>query len=445
MFGEAGPSPLHVRVNPYGLDGISRHGDSISSRSEVHPSRRAGLTRPLGRWARSPGVLVIAVAVALAALATVFQIPLTAAQAVALPAKFTDGPVPLDPVNAVWSEVTPLTVALSAQLVQIPTGGGNVPSLVARAVFNSTWLSVLIEWPDPTKDMGSGTAEFSDAVAIQFVSTSDGQPPYVCMGQANFQTQVWHWKAERDALADGTMDLAQFYDKAYGDWYPFEDEATFYPGLASGNFLSLLNATPVQVLVAGGAGTLTSTDHRTVLGAGLWEGGTWRVVFARTLAAANRDEIRIAPGVPLVVSFAAWDGATQERNGQKSTSSWYEMPMSVPSPGGATDWLLRAAIVVALIVVILLIFRGRREKRVPLELPEGIITLDRIPEEPEDRGRRRFLQTSGVAAAGVAFLGLGKGVGDEVDSPDTEQDWSEKRSVIDAEFEQGYRNPRHLR
>src|SRR3990170_8855628 len=417
---------------PMALGASKPIGDSMVLRPESPRLNRAARGRTRKVWTRLPPVLVLVIALGLAAFATVLQVPLTAAQVVSLPAAYTSGTVPLDPVNAEWSAAVPLTVVLSAQLVQIPQGGGSVASLTARAMFNDSWFAILVEWQDATRDARTtGTSDFSDAVAVQLVSTSDGKPPYVCMGQVNFQTQVWHWKAERDLLAGGSMDIGEYYDDGYGDFYPFANESTFYPGIGSGNFLSMLNATPVQVLVAGGAGTLPSTDHRTVLGGGLWGGGTWRVVFARTLAAANRDEIRIAPGVPLVVSFAAWDGATQERNGQKSTSSWYEMPMSVPSPGGATDWLLRAAIVVALLVVILLIFRGRREKRVPLELPEGIITLDRIPEEPEDRGRRRFLQTSGVAAAGVAFLGLGKGVGDEVDSPDTEQDWPDKRSVID--------------
>lgn len=384
--------------------------------------------------------------VSLAGAFTILRVPLTAAQTVALPARFVDGAVPLDPVNAAWSEITPLTVVLSAQLVQIPQGGGNVPSLEARAVFNDTWLAILLEWPDATRDVtGSRTQDFSDAVAVQFVSTSDGQPPFVCMGQANFQTQVWHWKAERDPLANGAIDLGQYYDAAYGDWYPFETEPTFYPGAASGNFLSLLNGTPVQVLVAGGAGTLASTDHKTVLGAGIWAEGKWSVVFARTLAEGNPDEIRISPGVPLAVSFAAWDGSVQERNGQKSTSSWYEMPLSVPTPGGDNDWLLRAAVVVALFAVILLLVRGRRKKEIRLELPEGITTLDRIPEEPEDRGRRRFLQAGSIAAAGVAALGLSKGLPDALEAEDDAPDWRERKRVIDGEFERGFRRPDHLR
>lgn len=422
------------------------NGDSIVFGPEPPRVNRSGQSRSRKHRVRIPTVLVFTIALGLAGLATGFQIPLSAAQAVSLPAAYTSGPVPLDPVNADWSTATPLTVVLSAQLVQIPQGGGNVPSLSARALFNDSWFAILVEWEDGTQDtLTAGAADFSDAVAVQLISTSDGQPPYVCMGQANFQTQVWHWKAERDPLAGGSMDIGEYYDAVYGDWYPFENESTFYPGWASGNFLSMLNATPVQVLVAGGAGTLTSTDHRTVLGAGLWSDGRWRVVFARTLAAANPDEVDIIPGIPVAVAFAAWDGANQDRNGQKSTSSWYEMPLAVSAGPGGNDWVVRAAVGLALLVVIVAVLRRRRRKKPPTDLPPGIVTLDQIPDEPEDEGRRRFLHAGGMAVAGVAALRFDPEITETPEPADEEPEWPTKRRTIAEEFERGYREPEHLR
>src|SRR3990170_8652907 len=431
---------------PMALGASKPIGDSMVLRPESPRLNRAARGRTRKVWTRLPPVLVLVIALGLAAFATVLQVPLTAAQVVSLPAAYTSGTVPLDPVNAEWSAAVPLTIVLSAQLVQIPQGGGNVASLTARAMFNDSWFAILVEWQDATRDARTtGTSDFSDAVAVQLVSTSDGKPPYVCMGQVNFQTQVWHWKAERDLLAGGSMDIGEYYDDVYGEFYPFANESTFYPGIGSGNFLSMLNATPVQVLVAGGAGTLTSTDHRTVLGAGLWADGRWRVVFARTLAAANSDEVDIVRGVPLVIAFAAWDGANQDRNGQKSTSSWYEMPLAVPAETGGTDWIVRAVIVIAVLVALILVMRGRRRKGPRTEVPEGIITLDQIPEEPEDQGRRQFLRAGGIAAAGVAVLGANLRVAEGSEAADEEPDWPAKRRVIADEFERGYLDPDHLR
>ncbi len=396
----------------------------------------------------SPAVLVLGVAVALAGLFTGFQIPLTAAQAVSLPARYVAGPVPVDPTSTAWSEATPLTVALAAQLVQIPQGGGRIQSLTARAMFNGTHVAILVEWQDPTRDaLTGGSAEFSDGVAVQLVSTSDGQPPFVCMGQSNFQTQVWHWKAERDLLAGGNMSLAQFYREVYGDWYPFENESTWYPGVASGNYLSLLNSTPVEVLVAGGAGTLTSTNQRTVFGAGFWSANTWRVVFVRSLEPATPDEVPILPGVPTAVSFAAWDGSNGDRNGQKSVSSWYEMNAAVPGGAGPWEWLLRIVLGAALFLLILFLFiRRRKRERVRMEGESGSIGLDGIPDEPADEGRREFLQATGVVAAvGVVSVAPGAGLLEDPSEQPGEPDWPAKRKTIQDAFEAGYREPDHLR
>ena len=400
-------------------------------------------------------MLVLVAATVLAAALTAFQVPLTSGQAVSLPVKHTTGAVPLDPVSPAWADATPLAVPLTAQLVQIPQGGGHIPALTARAMFNDTYLAVQIEWRDATRDaLTWGPEDFSDSVAIQIASTTDGMPPFVCMGQANFQTQIWHWKAERDPLAGGNLSLDQFYHEMYGDWYPFENESAWYPGLASGNWLSMLDATPVEVLVAGGAGTLASTDHRTVFGAGYWEAGTWRVVFVRTLVAANPDEVDMLPNAPMSVSFAAWDGSSGDRNGQKSVSTWYDMTAAVPGAGGLTDLIPRILLAVALIAVVLL-FLLRRRRREEVAAPDEPRGLEEIADAPQDADRRSFLKAGGIVAAGsLAMTGPAKTVlgiatkaappADE-NSPDPEPDWPSKKRVIDDEFERGYRDPQHLR
>ncbi|MEK6912062.1 MAG: hypothetical protein AABX36_04605, partial [Candidatus Thermoplasmatota archaeon] len=116
-----------------------------------------------------------------------------------------------------------------------------------------------------------------------------------------------------------------------------------------------------------------------------------------------------------------------------------------PAETGGTDWIVRAVIVLAVLVALILVVRGRRRKGPRTEVPEGIITLDQIPEVPEDEGRRQFLRAGGIAAAGVAVLGANLGVAEGSEAADEEPDWPAKRRVIADEFERGYLDPDHLR
>ncbi len=71
-------------------------------------------------------------------------IPLASAQMVTLVAKYVTGALPLeDPNSTTWNSATPVTISLSAQNELIPTGGGSVTSLTARALNNATSKSTM--------------------------------------------------------------------------------------------------------------------------------------------------------------------------------------------------------------------------------------------------------------------------------------------------------------
>ena len=79
--------------------------------------------------------------------------------------------------------------------------------------------------------------------------------------------------------------------------------------------------------MAGGFGSLTSQpgQGQNVQGYGVWSDGKWRLIFSRELASAQADDVSFDPGKVYSVAFAAWDGANDDRNGQKSTSQWVSL------------------------------------------------------------------------------------------------------------------------
>lgn len=396
----------------------------------------------------------------LAALAAIFAglgvIP-TAAQNVVLSAPYLHGPVPLDPAAGAWGEAPALSVTLSGQMAVVPHGGGSISEVVARAYVNATALSILLEWRDATKDVSLiRTEDFADAAAVQIVDAAGGAPPYVCMGQTFFQTQIWQWRADRDPYAGGGLRLEDVYPNIYADFYPFQNESDFYPAPYVGNVLGPPNATPVQVLVAGGAGTLTPADRATVYGAGRWEAGTWRVVFSRALANATSEEIALRSGMTFAISLAVWNGNAGDRDGQKSTSTWMDFDLR-PTYFDPTPWrpFFLAALVGGLI---LLAVWGRRRMRGRIKPPKKAApypsdVLDRAlgregsAEEPSDR--RRFLSAVGLAAAGLGVSAFAKLPGSAALVPPSQEaepiDGDARLRRLMDEFEEGYRKPRHLR
>jgi DMSO reductase family type II enzyme heme b subunit len=59
---------------------------------------------------------------------------------------------------------------------------------------------------------------------------------------------------------------------------------------------------------------------------GAWNAGRWRVVLTRALG--GPDGVKgLFPGKRTFAAFAVWDGASGDRNGQKSISSW--IPLEV--------------------------------------------------------------------------------------------------------------------
>ncbi len=289
---------------------------------------------------------------ALAGILTWLKIPLASSQGLTIVAAPVNGPLPLeDPDDDAWTEATAVSVPLSAQIVARPMfSQANVRAVDARALFNDAQIAFLVEWQDESRDEATvRVQDFSDAVAIQFPLV-EGQP-FFCMGQQGGNVNIWHWKADWQAAMTGRQDVDTAYPDMYVDGYPFADEragaaatvadyedVNYVPALAAGNLMaSVAYTSPVEDLIAGSFGSLTSQPiaGQNVQGHGEYADGKWRVIFVRDLVSPQAEDARFASGEVVSLAFAAWDGANEERNGQKSTSQWVSLQLGGPVAGEA--------------------------------------------------------------------------------------------------------------
>lgn len=294
-------------------------------------------------------LLISGLILSAALVLTWLNAPPVSSQGITLAAVRVPGELPTaDPDSDLWQKATALEVPLSAQAVARPMSlNARVKSVTVRALHNDTRIAFLIEWADETKnDSAVRVQDFRDAVAMQFPLIES--QPFFCMGQPGGNVNIWHWKADWQADIAARQDMETLYPDMYVDEFPFADPAAglqagpatyldpdYLPALASENlFASATFASPVEDLIAGGFDSLTAQPAagQNVAGHGVWADGRWRVIFSRDLTSADSADVSFAPGKIHSVAFAAWDGANNERNGQKSTSQWVALQLESTAP-----------------------------------------------------------------------------------------------------------------
>lgn len=287
---------------------------------------------------------------ALAGVLTWLKVPLASSQGVTIAAAQVDGALPLDDVTAaLWEEATAVSIPLSAQIVARPVfPQANVKAVEVRALYNGEQIAFLVTWEDETMDDSAvRVQDFADAVAIQFPLV-EGQP-FFCMGQQGGNVNIWHWKADWQAGLTARQDVNDIYPDMYVDGYTFADteagaaapvssyeDINYVPAMAADNlFASASYASPVEDLIAGSFGSLTSqpSEMQNVLGHGEFGDGKWRVIFARDLQSSAAEDAQFENNQVYQLAFAAWDGANEERNGQKSTSQWISLQLGEMAAG----------------------------------------------------------------------------------------------------------------
>jgi hypothetical protein len=284
-----------------------------------------------------------------AAALTLLKIPAASSQGVTLVSGWVEGDLPVEDASAAaWQSATALEVPLSAQNVAKPfLLESKIKSVTVRALQNEAQVAFLVEWADATEDDSSvAIQDFRDAAALQF-PLREGQP-FFCMGQQGGNVNLWHWKADWQAEIFARKEMEAQYPDMYVDYYPYAEAAqgklasvaeytdqNYLPAAAAGNLLAATTLqSPVEDLVAGGFGTLTAeaAEGQNVQGFGTWQDGKWQVIFSRSLDSAEAEDVVFEPGKTYSVAFAVWDGANEERNGQKSTSQWVSLQLS-EAPG----------------------------------------------------------------------------------------------------------------
>lgn len=275
--------------------------------------------------ARLLRVVVIGTALVVAGLLHLVGANPAVSQTTTLVAMRVEASPTVDPEDAVWARAPEVEVALTAQAMTYPFGGGAIPTARLQAVHDSSTLFVRVSWDDSTVDDRTVAAEdFADAVAVQFPAVAAATAPAICMGQADGGVNIWQWRADSARSLPATA--TELHVNGYVDQYPSTDDL-YFPARDVGN-LQAQSARPVQDLVAVGFGTLGPASEQTVTGASVRTRTGWSVVFARPFASTDPDRPSFSIGTTTDAAVAAWDGAADDRNGQKSISSFVRLELS---------------------------------------------------------------------------------------------------------------------
>jgi complex iron-sulfur molybdoenzyme family reductase subunit gamma len=206
-----------------------------------------------------------------------------------IPVAEVPGPLGGDPGAPFWDGIAAARVPLAPQRTlrlndrraNAALAGRGPATLDVRAAHDGRDLALLLEWPDASEDRARAdeTDRHGDAAAVQFPLRFGAgvRLPYVGMGDEELPVAV-HFQRAADAVTTGRDAVAA-------------------------GFGSLTRAD------LGAARVAMSHDRAR---------GVWRALLVRPLAAGPLD---LAKGL-VPVAFAVWDGARQERSGNKSLSGW---------------------------------------------------------------------------------------------------------------------------
>ena len=202
--------------------------------------------------------------------------PEGASASVSLRVYLTEGAVPTDdPTASAWDSAAASEFNLAPQVhwpdrIQETT----VKSVKVRGLHDEQTLAILVEYQDPTEDP-------ADAAALEFMVGE--QMAHFAHGQEMLQVEggpvnIWYWKSEEDKATD---------------------------------------------MSAKGFKTLKTQAQQDVSAKGVWQDGTWKVVFSRSLQTGDEQDVQIAPGNWVSIAFAMWDGklvdgAVKEKGEPKS-------------------------------------------------------------------------------------------------------------------------------
>jgi mono/diheme cytochrome c family protein len=228
--------------------------------------------------------------------------------------------LPTDPIDPAWEQFDSVRVPLNP-LWPEPYP---ISAVAVTALHDGKRVSVLCQWKDEVENGAPvRVQDFQDAVALQFSLSSN--TPFLGMGDAKDPVNLWLWRAGWQQEVEGNRPDMDFkYAAMHVDTY---FATSFKTAQAAGNIVSVPHRSPVEDANARGFGTLKSQPlaGQNVKGRGIWRNGFWSVVFIRELKSRDDEDVRFAPGKPVPVAFAVWNGQQRDRDGRKVISNWYQL------------------------------------------------------------------------------------------------------------------------
>lgn len=193
-----------------------------------------------------------------------------------------------DPMAAAWKEASVAEFPLAPQVHWAPRiQEVTVQSVKVRALHDGKQLAILLEYADPTQDE-------DDAAGLEFMVGD--KKAHFAHGQPMAQVQggpvnIWFWRNRQGKAVD---------------------------------------------MNAQGFGTLKTQEHQDVTAKGVYQNGTWRVVFSRAITTDHPEtDAQFRPGEFVNIAFAVWDGKREgpdikEKGSQKAISSWWYFRLDPP-------------------------------------------------------------------------------------------------------------------
>ena len=244
-----------------------------------------------------------------------------------LKTKVIDEEIDLDPDNPIWNDVPVHEV----HMIPLSARANPVNRIKFQSVVSDEGIAFRLEWDDPLADRtASRHQDFKDAIAMEFalgdvlLHKFGHNEPFFGMGNRGKVVNIWQWRADwqteietKEKLEYATMGMDMDTMIFGGEVNPVDS-------------LNPFRDVPVEELNAEGFGTLTPQPQtkQNVLGKGVWKEGKWQVVFYRALESLNKWDIKFQSKQPILIAFAVWDGAHQDRNGRKVVSMWQRFHFS---------------------------------------------------------------------------------------------------------------------
>lgn len=248
----------------------------------------------------------------------------------------------LDPMHRLWTSVPAAPIALQAQTVVTPYGGGSTKVVLVKSLRLTSGVAFRFEWKDETRDNDTvHQTRFRDAVAIEFPLDTAGDT-VLAMGSPHGPVNIWQWKADwepdapimndspyaKDVDSPAGVARTSVYKRLHVDSSREANVAQGPGGPACGVynlFPQSAHKSPVEDIVAIGISSVTTKPERfqTLKGRGVWKAGSWHAVIYKSLVDKGDGTCpQFLAGSSMNAAIAVWNGARQDRNGMKSLSNW---------------------------------------------------------------------------------------------------------------------------